>query len=382
MKKKYYFMDVLRVLAMLLIVYYHLFIELFVVGAREVNAFSNFYENKNAHLATIGVGIFFMLSGFGLMLSSQNREFRAGAFYKHRLIKILVPFYLVNILCFLSILGIKLCLGRDLSVLFPKRITILRPFSMVLGMGQYFLLMMGETSYVRYFGDTQLMYGIGDWFIGCLILMYIVFPLLRKALLKNRWITLCGTTLYFVLVLVFYDKFSFFDSTSGTSYCNFFVKIYDFILGMFLATVVKEIPRWVVWPSLAVILAYAFSPVEFPLFFDLSIVLLNTAILLIFLCMEPVFSKAKKPMKVISFLGSYTYYFFLVHHVTIHLISEKWVERCNTKGVPLSDKEIPLLFLIELVTCVVFTCIVAFLMKIPSKLRNKKAEAVKEEKEG
>jgi hypothetical protein len=374
LKKKYCYMDVLRVISMLFIVFYHMLVALYSTGARAYDSLQPYFENKNMHIATVGVGIFFMLSGAGLMLSSQKDTFKTRDFYKHRLIKILIPYYLVNILYFLFLVFIQIHRGHSIGALLPKRMTILRPFAMLFGLDTYMMTFMGGNAYSRYFGDTQLMYGIGEWFLGCLVLMYFLFPLLRKAMLKNKWLTLGISTAYLLLIVTFYSKIPLFRIMSDVPFCNFFVKIYDFILGMFLALVIKETPRWTFWPALAVVLTFIFCPVKLPLEISISIVLLNLAIYLVFLHLEPAFEKAKKPMKAVVFLCKYSYIYFLVHHVVILQVTERRIERYKMSGRALLNREIPLLFLEELLIGVVCAAVVAYLLRLPSRIFKKSSE--------
>ncbi|MBR6365819.1 MAG: acyltransferase [Lachnospiraceae bacterium] len=375
MKKKYCYMDVIRVISMLLIVFYHMLVALHSTGARQYGSLQPFFENKNAHIATVGVGLFFMLSGAGLMLSSQKGNFKAGQFYKRRLIKILIPYYLVNVLYFAFLAFLQVHRGQSIGDLLPQHMTILRPFAILSGMDTYLMTFMGGNAYTRFFGDMHLMYGIGEWFLGCLVLMYILFPLLRKAMLKRKWLTLGISTVYFVLMVVFYSKIPLFRILAEVPFCNFFIKIYDFILGMFLALVIKETPRWTFWPALAVVLTFIFCPVKLPIELSTSIVVLNLAIYLVFLRLEPVFEKAKKPMKAVTFLCKYSYIYFLVHHVVILQITERRIYRCKVAGVALSNRQVLFLFLEELLVGVICAAVVAFLLKLPSLIFKKKQEA-------
>ena len=156
MKKKYCYMDVLRLVSMLAIVYYHMIVSLYLEGAREYASLEKFFQNVNAHLATTGVGIFFMLSGAGLMFSSQKKEFKARDFYKRRLMKILLPFYLVTVLYITYLFAAQILRGGSVSSLIPNRITPLRPILLLLGLDTYSLSFLGGETYYRFVGDPVL----------------------------------------------------------------------------------------------------------------------------------------------------------------------------------------------------------------------------------
>ena len=116
-KRSYSFMDVLRLLSMAAIVFYHMVIQLGITGIRQMEATRVFYANKNMHIATVGVGLFFLLSGAGLMLAyGKDKTFSVRSFFSRRFFKILIPFYLVY--GYRILLGV-LCTGKKLAVFFP-----------------------------------------------------------------------------------------------------------------------------------------------------------------------------------------------------------------------------------------------------------------------
>ena len=57
MTKRYNFMNVLRVLSMFFIVFYHMLITLYIDGIRQLDSINFLFENSNMHIAKIGVGL-------------------------------------------------------------------------------------------------------------------------------------------------------------------------------------------------------------------------------------------------------------------------------------------------------------------------------------
>ena len=78
--------DQLRGLAILLVVTGHIGIHVL--------------DRSSSHifpvLGNYGVSLFFVLSGFGLTMSSQNRPFMLGDFIKRRLMKVMVPYWIIT----------------------------------------------------------------------------------------------------------------------------------------------------------------------------------------------------------------------------------------------------------------------------------------------
>ncbi len=365
-------MDLLRLFSMLAIVFYHMLITLCNFGARQAESVRIFYENANAHIATTGVGIFFMLSGAGLMLSTSKGDFHVLSFWKSRAVKILVPYYLVNLFYLFFQFLVLMKEGGDPGLLWPKSLSVPRAVLMILGVDTYAHFFLGAENYAKVLGDSTWMFsGIGEWFLGCLILMYLVFPLLRIAVKKKPHLTIVISTVYLAVMLFFYEKIFAFSAVAEFPYVNFFVKVYDFILGMYLATVSDKIPKWSAIPSAVVTVAFLISPIAFPLNYTVLILILNLSIYLIALAAEPLFEKIPRVMNGVSFLCRYSYYFFLIHHVVIIHTTINWIKRCNEKGIPLSNSYIPVIFAEEMLITALFSAGLAYLLSLPKKFKEK-----------
>lgn len=71
-KVEYRAMNWMRIMAFLFIIVYHFMFELEQKGNYAFDNSIVYYSNSNLHIAIIGVSLFFMLSGAGLMLSSMR----------------------------------------------------------------------------------------------------------------------------------------------------------------------------------------------------------------------------------------------------------------------------------------------------------------------
>ena len=103
---KYRAMNWMRVMAFLFIIVYHFMVELEQKGNYSFDNSLVYYSNSNLHIAIIGVSLFFMISGAGLMLSSM-RKWEIKDFYKRRFTKLLIPFYVVELFTFVASFAIK-----------------------------------------------------------------------------------------------------------------------------------------------------------------------------------------------------------------------------------------------------------------------------------
>ena len=99
MKRIRYF-DLLRCTCFCFIIFYHLLFQLYLSGICPVERLNPLFSNSNMHLATLGVAVFFMLSGASLSYTAKE-NFSLAKYYKKRFLRILIPFYILYIVYFL-----------------------------------------------------------------------------------------------------------------------------------------------------------------------------------------------------------------------------------------------------------------------------------------
>ncbi|MBP3459966.1 MAG: acyltransferase [Lachnospiraceae bacterium] len=350
--KKIYFLDVLRLIAFVFIIVYHFIVELEIRAIYDFKEVGIVYLNENMHIATLGVALFFMISGAGLMLSTKD-GLDLKIYYKKRFWRIFIPFYIVYMSYMLFLFAIK---GGS-------------PFAEGIPVWRFIFTLMGMDQYLATCGQITFSLGIGEWFLGCLILMYLVFPLLRKCMLKNKWVTLSVATTYF-LVLVFNYHFQI------QPYMNFFVKIYDFVLGMFLILVWEELQKlnapvkiriWSLVITVPVIGVFLFWKKSLPIPVSLKIVILAVAVFVFAMQFEGPMSSSRILLKVLQFVRLYSFEIFLVHHAIIGQFAEYYT------GRKFLFKETLILFVVEM--CIIF--LLAFILKKAEKqidvlVKNKK----------
>lgn len=302
---KYRAMNWLRVLAFLFIILYHFMIELEQTGSY---VFDNksvvYYANANLHIAIIGVSLFFMISGAGLMLSSRKR-WNVKDFYKRRFTKLLIPFYIVELFTLVASFSIK----REWISYFPEVSKVKVVFNL-LGMDGYF---------EQYF--TTYCLHVGEWFLGALIMLYALFPLFRFCIEKNRYITISIATIYYLIMIL--GGFS-----SITPWTNVFVKAYDFVLGMFL---ILEIPKIMehrtakiairIMAAIVILFGMIYKPAV-PIPFTITNLLYAAVIFIFFFSMETVWGKCEKADRLIDRICLISYEIFLVHHIVIYYIGD------------------------------------------------------------
>ena len=310
MKQRIRYFDLLRVLSFVSIIYYHMVVEMHLAGYWDADFADSLCSNKNMHIATLAVAIFFMLSGAALIVSgppARNTEARGPAFkvlefYKKRFLRLLIPYYVANVLYILLYFAAH---HGTLDGLFGENIPKWRAVFTLLGLDQW-ILMHGHGVYTT---------GIGEWFLGALLILYLLFPLLRYLVLKAPGFTLAAATAVY-LVLAIWDPFSV------VSYMNLFFKGYEFLLGMYLGLYWKKLPRPCAVISLAVMLMFFFAPVTLPVGDPFRITVLALACFIGFSWTEQI--PERYMPRFIRIISGVSYEIFLVHHLVICKILERF----------------------------------------------------------
>lgn len=159
MKKRIFAMDFVRTIATIIIIIFHFN---FSIDIRNLSSFTILKNTfVNIDLKDVGVPMFFVLSGFALMYSYED-DFSIGRFYSKRL-KAMYPMYWIAYFL--------------VTVYYFLTYQTLCPFGEHPMKSSFIFTVIGLDGYL-----TPIMtnwYRVGEWFFGCIILMYIVFPFLR-----------------------------------------------------------------------------------------------------------------------------------------------------------------------------------------------------------
>ncbi|MBN1402663.1 MAG: acyltransferase [Anaerolineae bacterium] len=245
-----------------------------------------------AVLGQIGVSLFIILSGASLMYSYRS-NFDVIDFYVRRFLAIFPLFYVT----YAAMLMILLVLYRKWP--FPN----VHPAAI-------FLTIFGLDGFTGYLAPN--FYLVGEWFLGFIIIMYAVFPLLRGIALRSM-MTLLALSLAVYL-------FSFLLYTSGMSLSRFpGFRILEFVFGMkFMRDYSHERPSrlaLVVASTAALALAIPAVVITSPLYTAPLGMVWFTWIVYVapFLNWQPIHRAA-------GFLSRYAYGAFLSHHVLIGIL--------------------------------------------------------------
>ena len=297
MEKRIQELDVLRVLAMIFVITYHFWYEYATIGLPFVNLF---YVTPNYDFGNVAVTIFIALSG-GLLYKKYGAadtfdHISYKTFYVKRAKAIYPPFWIPCLYIPLTMLRHYFADGNAFFMGHPLKLL---------------LTVAGFDGYVRAYGfDTYAF--CGDWFVGAIVLLYLLFPLLAKCYRKFPVVTLLVlVVLYgfqYMIPAEHDDVFSILPVTISLKFCvgfflienlerfrNFRVALVAGIL--FLALSLINIPGRINTDCLGSVAAIALFAVVFYL--------------------SPRLLRFKAVSALVQKLAALSYCVFLVQHVTI-----------------------------------------------------------------
>lgn len=153
-------------------------------------------------------------------------------------------------------------------------------------------------------------YLIGEWFLGCIVLIYLVFPLLQKVMNRFPKISIIIAVIIMLGIIIFY--------TNGIMPINqnLFVCMFSFFIGMYMIKYISNYKAW--YAIVAVILAIGlwFIPttkVNYTVFIG-NLIGYNLFIVLAYIGEKITNIKIQNLFNLIS---KYSYAVFLVHHYII-----------------------------------------------------------------
>lgn len=288
--KRIFYLDLIRVLAMLMIVLYHFQMQASIRTANYNGFPFGGISYNGINLGTIGVSLFFILSGSALMIS---KRFELKTYIKKRFLAIYPSYWLAWAAALAGTL-----------IFMPERLSGIPLWTVcfsVIGLDGYL------------YETLPNFYMVGEWFIGCIVLLYIVFPLLRFFLLKRPVLSLIVTTAACAVLGVV------FSGTLNLEH-SFFMRIPEFMAGMFLMQKIQKIRLPAAITSAALFLLLLFLPVSWGNLFLLRYACMGVCGFIFLRWVGELCAvRLGRTQKIFSFISSISYEVFLVHHITFQL---------------------------------------------------------------
>lgn len=306
LKERLIYLDIIRIFACLciLIIHFNASVsgyDIFGYFAYPNHLVPNYYYG--CYLGTIGVGLFFLLTGACLQyvyVGGTAKSFSLWNFYKKRWLS-LFPGYYIAFFAFtlFSFMWYKAYPDFKIGHL----------LSSLLGIDGYLMAMRG----VGY--ET---YQCGEWFLGCILFLYIIYPPLSWAANKYPKSTAIMTIVSYLWLI-----------QSGIKDIWFFLQIPYLLLGIFFIKYFRSALSWKLWvPTLFLFAVRVFAgkymqPHTIHL---ITCWLLFLSITLLTELVDKYSSvlKSDKLVSIIAFISVLTYPLFLVHHKIISIMAAEF----------------------------------------------------------
>lgn len=288
--------DIIRFISVFIIINFHFCAALGKTG-------SPFYGYANGGWGSVGTTMFYLISGYVMMLS-YPKVTQTGLYYKKRALALYPTFYIVFLAGYLyaSIDRKNFLYGGA-----PWRIL----FSL-LGIDGYIAL-----------NGIQSYYIIGEWFTGILIICYLLYPVLNFLIQKCEIIT------SLILFLAYFSNiFLHFSKTApDAAVCT---GIFLFWLGMLIQKHSACLKRIKILIPLCIICIIVIVSVKLP-FFELPYK--NLLGLSLFMTLYLLFDQRVLPAgvaKCVSYICKISYPIYLCHHVIINVLVGKNINRIHS----------------------------------------------------
>lgn len=292
-KERILYLDVMRIIGFLAVTAFHFATcaEFFGIQSGHLDLYVGF---NSFRWAPVAFSCFFMVSGAALFYQ-YGKEFHLKEYYKRRFLGIYPLFWLAYLLAFLE----NFYYMRSIPEV-PK-ITFLLT---VIGMDHYLQ---------EYIPNFAL---IGEWFLGVIIILYILFPLYRLVMRKNKYIlpvVFMGAGIWLTINNPFPMLFE-----KNPLVCSMY-----FVIGMFLE-MLRENPdikavtigrRIAAAVGVGVFIAvYIIERKHHIIPSNYRVFMLSISLYLIVMEIST-WIRSERAKKVIIVIGRHSFAFYLVHHV-------------------------------------------------------------------
>lgn len=331
-KERLFYLDFIRALSMIMIVVFHFNVSLGGHHVGIIKIFPDTYTNTN--LGRIGVSLFFIISGVALMFSYQN-VLSIKTYFKKRFIAIYPMFWIAYAAVFLYY--------------FYKYYTI-NPFSPPAAKWTFVLSIIGMDGY--YVSQIPNYYLVGEWFLGCIIFIYLLFPVLRILMIKYPVILGIATIIYYFCVVNLYPFSTPIDM-------NFLARLPEFLFGMYFVQYIKKVNIYTFAAAMIINIFFFVKPIPILYMYNITITGISLFFALTFIGQ---YMKNQKVNAIFSTISKYSFVVFLIHHVTMEQIVDRFTNKVTT---PVET------YCLFLITCIFIAIISRLLFRVNGKLSEK-----------
>lgn len=248
---------------------------------------------SNIYIGDWGVSLFFIISGAALMYT-YDEKCSLKYYLKKRFLSIYPMFWLAYSIVFLYYFYIYKRVPFDV----PKR--------------NFAFTLIGFDGYISEIVPT--FYILGEWFLGAIIIFYLLFPLIRVSIKKYPIIS--GIVIINIYILTVWKYNLPFTE------CKFiFTRLPEFAFGMYFVKYIKKVNLKMFFLSCIILIINGICKPEFNTNIQTTYVGILSFITLVYISKIMRYNWIKVPMENIS---KYSYAIFLTHHVIIAQIMGKY----------------------------------------------------------
>lgn len=287
-RQRLFYLDWIRALAALLIVVTH-FNNPYLESTR-------YFVNRpfGIYIGSLGVSLFLIISGAALMYTYGEREHLDVKHFYYKRAKSLYPMFWVAFIC----ANIFLFFRNGGHLFIPRhRSTII-------------LSLFGLDGYASAFG-LGTFYTLGEWFLGFIILFYLVFPLMRIGVQKHPiLITVVVLVLYVATIIAF----KLWPVSGLPVDILLTTRLPELLFGMLFVRFMKHVPTWLA--AICGVVLVAQQCFHF-LKDNIAVTVVGIAAFLFLAWFGELLRSFVFIREVVEWISKYSYPIFLVHHVVI-----------------------------------------------------------------
>ena len=296
-KKRLYYLDIIKLCALVLVFVCHYTRSL---ESRGVGFVCKVLPDSIFHLyiGSFGVTLFFIASGASLMYVYQEK-LNVKNYFKKRFLGIYPMFWIAIIVA--TCISMFRNIGIDPSI--PK--------------GRIIYSILGWDGNALWWGAN--FYQLGEWFLGVIMCLYLLFPLLRKCVLRRPVLTTGAAGVIVVLSMLF------FHSTLPLE-CFVLARMMEFVLGMlFIRYLAPFDNRCAVAGIVGVVGLAAAAVIDLSKYnIMLQILLVGASAFCLFSWIAKKISFLNIVKKLSGICAKYCFPFFLTHHYLLEWLTQRF----------------------------------------------------------
>lgn len=290
-KERLFYLDFIRAIAVILILMTHYNALFLYMNPQPLDKVVITYRICNLYIGDFGISLFFIISGASLMYVYE-KQCRLIDFYKKRFWSIYPMFWILYLIAFCVQ---KIVYQADYSGI-PKY--------------NFIWTILGFDGYVTSVLPTFFI--IGEWFLGTIILVYVVFPFLRWGVNKQPFVF--GLALIVIYLLAIYCYCTNFSKEALIG-----VRLPEVYFGMLYSKYIKKTNWKVAAICFIILVGNALLSPAFNSNIQTTYVGISAFLFLTYIAK---FIQFNWLSRICAFLTKYSYVIFLIHHYIIYKVTE------------------------------------------------------------